>query len=71
GLLEGVWRRRFIQETTAGERPVSVPELLAADEVVIGNSVIGRVRVDAIEVEASAGLGLHIQAHQADQPAGQ
>jgi para-aminobenzoate synthetase/4-amino-4-deoxychorismate lyase len=45
GLLPGIWRARFLQETGAAEKSLTLAELLAADEVVVGNSVREAVRV--------------------------
>lgn len=48
GLLPGIWRRRFMLETGAQERSLPVSDLGAAEEVVIGNSVRGAIRVGAV-----------------------
>jgi para-aminobenzoate synthetase/4-amino-4-deoxychorismate lyase len=48
GLLPGIWRARFMRETQAVERSLTLEELLAADEVVLGNSVRGKVPVSEI-----------------------
>lgn len=48
GLLPGIWRARFIADVGATERPLTIEDLLAADEVVVGNSVRGRVAVSEI-----------------------
>ncbi len=45
GSLPGVWRAGFIAEHHAIERSLTLDELLAADELVVGNSVRGTVRV--------------------------
>jgi para-aminobenzoate synthetase/4-amino-4-deoxychorismate lyase len=45
GLLPGVWRAGFLVETGALERSMTLDELLAADEIVVGNSVRGVVPV--------------------------
>ena len=45
GLLPGIWRARFLQETGATEKSLTLAELLTADDVVVGNSVRGTVRV--------------------------
>lgn len=51
GLLPGIWRAAFLRETGARERSLTFEDLLDADEVVIGNSVRGAVRVGRIVVE--------------------
>jgi para-aminobenzoate synthetase/4-amino-4-deoxychorismate lyase len=48
GLLPGIWRARFMRETQAVERSLTLEELLAADEVVLGNSVRGKIHVSEI-----------------------
>jgi para-aminobenzoate synthetase/4-amino-4-deoxychorismate lyase len=45
GLLPGTWRARFLRETGAAEKSLTLAELQAADEVVVGNSVRDAVRV--------------------------
>jgi len=50
GLLPGIWRASFLRETGAREQSLTVDDLRAADEVVIGNSVRGAVRVGRIAV---------------------
>lgn len=48
GLLPGIWRARFMRETGALERSLTLDELATADEVVIGNSVRGKIPVAEI-----------------------
>jgi para-aminobenzoate synthetase/4-amino-4-deoxychorismate lyase len=48
GLLPGTWREAHIVEVGAEQRSVSLGELLAADEVVVGNSVRGALQVGEI-----------------------
>ena len=48
GLLAGVWRAWFLNETGAAQRPLTLAELLAADEIVVGNSVRGKIRVGTL-----------------------
>ena len=48
GLLPGVWRAQFMRETHAVEHSLTLKEVAAADEVVLGNSVRGRVPVAEI-----------------------
>ncbi|MBN1320958.1 MAG: aminodeoxychorismate synthase component I [Thermoleophilia bacterium] len=48
GLLPGVWRARYLAETGAAERSLTLEELLAADLVVVGNSVRGALTVDRV-----------------------
>jgi len=45
GLLPGIWREDFMRRTSAQERSINVSELQDADEIVMGNSVIGMVRM--------------------------
>jgi para-aminobenzoate synthetase/4-amino-4-deoxychorismate lyase len=45
GLLPGIWRARFIVEKGAVERSLTLPDLLSADEIVVGNSVRGTAQV--------------------------
>jgi para-aminobenzoate synthetase / 4-amino-4-deoxychorismate lyase len=56
GLLPGVWRAAFLRETAAQERSLSLDDLFAADEIVIGNSVRGATRVDTLVLNALDGL---------------
>ncbi|MFH0917373.1 MAG: aminodeoxychorismate synthase component I [bacterium] len=56
GLLPGIWRAGFLRETGAAERSLTLDELLLADEIVVGNSVRGAVRVDTLVVNCLAGL---------------
>jgi len=48
GLLPGVWRAWFLLETSAKQRSLALEDLLAADEVLVGNSVRGPVPVDRV-----------------------
>ena len=48
GLLAGVWRQHFLRQTNASECSVPLGRLAQAEEIVIGNSVRGAVRVGAI-----------------------
>jgi para-aminobenzoate synthetase/4-amino-4-deoxychorismate lyase len=45
GLLPGIWRGRFMRDTGAGERCLTVQDLAAAEAMVIGNSVRGIIPV--------------------------
>jgi para-aminobenzoate synthetase / 4-amino-4-deoxychorismate lyase len=60
GLLPGIWRECYLRETDGSEASLTLADLRAADEVVIGSSVRGRVMVGRIEdylSGASAKLG--------------
>jgi len=48
GLLPGTWRAAFLKEKAAVERSLTLDELLAADEIVAGNSVRGTLAVGAL-----------------------
>jgi para-aminobenzoate synthetase/4-amino-4-deoxychorismate lyase len=48
GLLPGIWRARFLDETNAVETSLSLAELLRADEIVAGNSVRGAAPIAAL-----------------------
>ncbi len=48
GLLPGIWRNRFMKEHAARERSVSIAEIVHADEIRIGNSVMGSITVNEI-----------------------
>jgi para-aminobenzoate synthetase/4-amino-4-deoxychorismate lyase len=48
GLLPGIWRESFLRETGAEERPITLEQLAEAEEVVVGNSVRGKVQVGEI-----------------------
>ncbi len=54
GLLPGVWREVFIEKTGAEERSLTLDDLSACDEVIIGNSVRGAMRVGEV-ADASTG----------------
>jgi para-aminobenzoate synthetase/4-amino-4-deoxychorismate lyase len=45
GLLPGIWRAEFRNNMGASEHSLTLAELLAADEIVVGNSVRGSVAV--------------------------
>ena len=45
GILDGIERQNFIQQKKANEKNLSLDDLLAADEVILTNSVRGAVRV--------------------------
>ncbi len=51
GLLPGLWRAWFLTESGATERSLTLTDLQAADELVVGNSVRGSVRVERLAVE--------------------
>ncbi len=51
GLLPGIWRKNYMLENQAEEHSIKPVELCAADEIRIGNSVIGAVLVDEIVYE--------------------
>jgi len=48
GLLAGIWRMKFIEKHHARETSVTPAQLKEADEIVIGNSVMGTVKVDEL-----------------------
>ncbi len=48
GLLPGIWRARFMAQTGAYPRSLTLHDLAAADEIVVGNSVRGGVSVELI-----------------------
>ncbi len=56
GLLPGIWRQHFMDESGATEASLATEDLGAAQEIVIGNSVRGAVSVD--EVVAADGAVL-------------
>ncbi len=45
GLLPGIWRAWFLEQKGAKERSLTLEHLLSADEILVGNSVRGAVRV--------------------------
>jgi para-aminobenzoate synthetase/4-amino-4-deoxychorismate lyase len=45
GLLPGIWRSHYLSRTSAVENSLTLEELLAADEIIVGNSVRGGVSV--------------------------
>ncbi len=45
GLLNGVWRKHFRIENKAVEKSILVEDLKEADEIVVGNSIVGGVSV--------------------------
>ncbi len=56
GLLPGIWRAHFLQENDCEEHSLTLDELVQADEIVLGNSVRGQVRVDEIVFNTHTGL---------------
>lgn len=56
GLLPGIWRARFLAGERCVEDHLTVADLLAADEVVIANSIRGPIRVGTIVPDALGGL---------------
>ncbi|MEW6236821.1 MAG: aminodeoxychorismate synthase component I [Candidatus Omnitrophota bacterium] len=48
GLLPGIWRQDFMRRTGAQERSINVSELQNADEIVMGNSVMGMAKIEEI-----------------------
>jgi para-aminobenzoate synthetase/4-amino-4-deoxychorismate lyase len=48
GLLPGVWRAAFMEENGAVEQSLTLNELLAADEIIAGNSVRGALSVTVL-----------------------
>ncbi len=48
GLLPGVWREAFITEVGAQVRSLGLAELLEAEDIVVGNSIRGAMRVGEI-----------------------
>jgi para-aminobenzoate synthetase/4-amino-4-deoxychorismate lyase len=48
GLLAGIWRQHVIQERTIKQHSLSWEILQQADEIWIGNSVIGPIRVEEV-----------------------
>ncbi|MCX8033268.1 MAG: aminodeoxychorismate synthase component I [Thermoleophilia bacterium] len=51
GLLPGIWRAYFLKQTGAEEASLLLDDLLRADELVVGNSVRGAVRVSRLVVD--------------------
>jgi para-aminobenzoate synthetase/4-amino-4-deoxychorismate lyase len=51
GLLPGIWRAHYLLKTGAVERSLALADLLAADEIVAGNSVRGAVRVERLAAD--------------------
>ena len=51
GMLPGLWRARQLACLRAEERSVSIVDLLTADEIVVGNSVRGTIRVERVLVQ--------------------
>jgi len=51
GLLPGIWRAHFLKHTGAAEDSLLLSDLQRADEVVVGNSVRGAVRVNRLVVD--------------------
>ena len=56
GLLPGIWRADFLRERRATERSLTLDELLLADEIVVGNTVRGAMRVDTLVVNSLTGI---------------
>ena len=56
GLLPGIWRACFMSENDCEERSLTLDELIAADEVLIGNSVRGSMHVDSVQLNVLTGL---------------
>jgi para-aminobenzoate synthetase/4-amino-4-deoxychorismate lyase len=54
GLLPGIWRAWFLEEKGAEERSLTLEELLEADELLVGNSVRGAVRVSGVVADPLA-----------------
>lgn len=54
GLLPGVWRAAFMKQRGALERSLTLEDLLAADEIVAGNSVRGALAVAALVADPLA-----------------
>ena len=48
GLLPGIWRADLLQSGGADERVLTLDDLAEAEEVTIGNSVRGTIRVDSV-----------------------
>jgi len=48
GLLPGIWRAIFLEESGAEERSLTLEELATADEIMVGNSVRGAISVDRL-----------------------
>ncbi|OFW58900.1 MAG: aminodeoxychorismate synthase, component I [Actinobacteria bacterium RBG_16_64_13] len=51
GLLAGIWRARFLAGKGAVEASLTLDDLCAADEIVVGNSVRGAVCIDRLTVD--------------------
>ncbi len=56
GLLPGIWRGKYMQETGACQGHLDLEDLKAAESVVIGNSVRGSIEVDEVLGEDGAVL---------------
>jgi para-aminobenzoate synthetase/4-amino-4-deoxychorismate lyase len=54
GLLPGIWRAWFLREKGTEERSLTLEELLGADEMLVGNSVRGAVRVSGVVADPLA-----------------
>ncbi|GMV36756.1 MAG: aminodeoxychorismate synthase, component I [Fimbriimonadales bacterium] len=50
GLLPGLWREEWLRRGPAIERVITLPDLLRAERVVIGNSVRGAIPVASLEL---------------------
>lgn len=53
GLLPGIWRARMLRKLSAQETVISIPDLLNADEILLGNSVRGTGSVSEIILRPS------------------
>jgi para-aminobenzoate synthetase / 4-amino-4-deoxychorismate lyase len=51
GLLPGIWRAHYLIEKRAAERSLTLPRLLQADEIVVGNSVRGAISVAGLAAD--------------------
>jgi para-aminobenzoate synthetase/4-amino-4-deoxychorismate lyase len=48
GLLPGIWREKYLEETAAIQGEFSLKDLQSADRIVLGNSVRGAIEVDEV-----------------------
>jgi para-aminobenzoate synthetase/4-amino-4-deoxychorismate lyase len=55
GLLPGIWRADFIVRMHAREQRLTMDDLARAEEIVIGNSVRGAIRVDEVVNQTVSG----------------
>ena len=56
GLLPGIWRAQFMAEWACEERSLTLDDLSAADEVLVGNSVRGTMQVGSLQLDCLTGL---------------